>query len=181
MSSICFVSSNEYKFREASRILYRDGIKISYMHASLPEIQSDSLEEISLAKAAAARDLAGGAILVEDDGLYIDSLRGFPGPYSSYVHDTIGNNGILSLVQKDRTAAFRSAVAYADDSNTVVFQGEARGHIAGSVQGSGWGYDPIFIPDGAAGTFAQIDKDCFSHREAALADFAMWYGRRPSG
>ena len=108
MSKIWFVSSNEHKFGEARRILGRMGMEISHHRASLPEVQSHSLEEIALAKAASARSLVGGAVLVEDDGLFIDSLKGFPGPYSSYVFDTIGNAGILALVRGDRAASFRS-------------------------------------------------------------------------
>ena len=84
MSKIWFVSSNEHKYGEARRILARMGMGISHHRASLPEVQSHSLEEIALAKAASARSLVGGAVLVEDDGLFIDSLKGFPGPYSSY-------------------------------------------------------------------------------------------------
>jgi len=176
LSKIWFVSSNEHKYGEARRILARMGMGISHHRASLPEVQSHSLEEIALAKAASARSLVGGAVLVEDDGLFIDSLKGFPGPYSSYVFDTIGNAGILSLVRGDRTASFRSVVAYADDSRTAAFKGEVRGRIADAIRGSGWGYDPVFIPDGAGGTFAQIDKDQLSHRGEALAAFARWYG-----
>ena len=184
MSSVRFVSSNGHKFGEARRILGRMGIAISHHRASLPEVQSDSLEEIALAKAASARGLVGGAVLVEDDGLFIDSLRGFPGPYSSYVFDTIGNAGILELVRGDRAASFRSVFAYADGSRTAAFKGEVRGRIADAIRGSGWGYDPVFVPDGAGGTFAQIDKDSFSHRGEALAAFARWYGdgqRPPDG
>ena len=182
MSSVRFVSSNEHKFGEARRILGRMGVAISHHRASLPEVQSHSLEEIALAKAASAHSLVGGAVLVEDDGLFIDSLKGFPGPYSSYVFDTIGNAGILALVRGNRAASFRSVVAYADGSRTVAFRGEVRGCIADAARGSGWGYDPVFVPDGAGGTFAQIDKDQFSHRGEALGTFARWYGggQRPS-
>lgn len=176
MSSLRFVSSNEHKFGEARRMLRREGIRISHLKASLPEVQSHSLEEIALAKAAAAHRLAGGAVLVEDDGLFIDSLKGFPGPYSAYVFDTIGNDGILALVRGDRAASFRAVVAYADGSNALSFEGRVRGRIADRMRGSGWGYDPVFVPDGAPGTFAQTDKDLYSHRGAALAAFARWYG-----
>lgn len=176
MSSVLFVSSNEHKFGEARRILERMGVAISHHRASLPEVQSHSLEEIALAKAASAHSLAGGAVLVEDDGLFIDSLKGFPGPYSSYVFDTIGNAGILALVRGDRAASFCSVVAYADGSRTAAFRGEVRGRISDAARGSGWGYDPVFVPDGAGGTFAQIDKDRFSHRGEALEAFARWYG-----
>ena len=178
LSSVRFVSSNRHKFIEARRILASMGIEVSHHATSLPEMQSDSLEEIALAKAAAARDALGGVVLVEDDGLFIDSLNGFPGPYSSYVFNTLGNTGILALVQKKRTASFHSVVAYADDSHTLSFKGVIWGSISSSARGSGWGYDPIFVPDGTDQTFALLDKDLFSHRKAALTAFARWYNRR---
>ena len=175
MSRLMFVSSNRDKFREVRRILGAMNIKTSYQWAALSEIQSDSLEEIALSKVAAAKDVIGGAILVEDAGLFIESLNGFPGPYSSYVFDTIGNAGILALVRGDRRAYFRSVIAYADDWEIEVFKGEVRGRIADAEHGSGWGYDPIFVPDGSDRTLAQTDKDAFSHRRMALASFAKWY------
>ena len=178
-SRLDFVSSNQDKFGEVRRILGGMGVAVSHRAASLPEIQSDSLTEIALHKAEAAHRITGGAVLVEDDGLFIESLGGFPGPYSSYVFGTIGNGGILDLVKGRRDAVFRSVVAYSDGSVAVPFHGETRGSISSKARGNGWGYDPIFVPRGAGGTFAQIDKDSFSHRRAALAAFAEWYAARP--
>ncbi|ABK78258.1 xanthosine triphosphate pyrophosphatase [Cenarchaeum symbiosum A] len=118
-------------------------------------------------------------MLAEDDGLYIDCLGGFPGPYSAYVQGTIGNEGILRLVGSERGAAFRSAVAYRDDTGGAVFAGEVRGEIAGDQRGKGWGYDPVFVPEGGATTFAEMDgKDAVSHRYRALSSFAAWFGER---
>lgn len=174
-SRLDFVSSNRHKFEEARRILGTLGVTVHRRAATLPEIQSDSLAEIAAHKALAAHRVAGGAVLVEDDGLFVESLGGFPGPYSSYVFGTIGNGGILELVRGDRAAVFRSAVAYSDGETTVHFEGAVRGSISDAPRGDGWGYDPIFVPEGADGTFAQIDKDRFSHRRAALAAFAEWY------
>ena len=174
-SRLDFVSSNQHKFGEARRILSGLGVTVHHRAAALPEIQSDSLAEIAVHKALAAHRLTGGAVLVEDDGLFIESLGGFPGPYSSYVFGTIGNGGILELARGDRTAVFRSVIAYSDGETTVHFEGAVRGSISDAQRGDGWGYDPIFVPEGADGTFAQIDKDRFSHRRAALAAFAEWY------
>ncbi len=181
-SRLDFVTSNRHKFEEARRILDGLGVAVGHRTVTLPEIQSDSLAEIAVHKALAAHRITGGAVLVEDDGLFVESLGGFPGPYSSYVFGTIGNRGILELARGDRAAAFRSAVAYSDGERTLHFQGMVRGSISDAPRGNGWGYDPIFVPEGAGGTFAQIDKDGFSHRRAALAAFAEWYlgdGQQP--
>ena len=179
MYNVTFVSSNRHKFEEVRRILERLGVRVRYHAASLPEMQSESLFQIARLKASAARKLTGGAVLVEDDGLFVDCLNGFPGPYSAYVFDTIGNGGILSLVGESRGATFRSAMAYDDGSTQKQFGGEVRGRISERPAGRGWGYDPIFAPDGAGGTLAQVDKDAFSHRRVALEAFAAWLNARP--
>ncbi|MDQ5875907.1 MAG: non-canonical purine NTP pyrophosphatase, partial [Thermoproteota archaeon] len=70
-------------------------IAVDFSHTHLVEIQSDSLEEIAREKAKAAFAKVKRQIIVEDDGLFIDSLSGFPGQYSSFVFKTIGNDGIL--------------------------------------------------------------------------------------
>lgn len=181
LPDITFVSSNAHKAGEVRRILHQMGIDVGVRTADISEIQHDSLDRIAAAKAVAARDAIGGPAFVEDDGLFIDSLRGFPGPYSSYVFDTIGNAGILRLVTGPRTAVFKAVIAYSDytDSDTLLFTGETRGVISDESRGVGWGYDPIFIPDGASGTFAQIEKDLYSHRQAALGLFAEWLQNLP--
>lgn len=182
-SRILFASSNRHKFQEASRILDPLGIKTSHLRCSPEEIQSDSVARISRHKARHAFGLCKKPVIVEDDGLTIDSLGGFPGPYSSYVFDTVGNRGILDLVNRHRrlrkTASFVSVVTYCDRAHLESFSARVRGRISPSARGTGWGYDPIFIPRGTSKTFAQLDaandKDRASHRRAALVKFSRWF------
>ncbi len=174
-SDILFASSNTHKYSEVRRILEPFHIPISHTNVRLTEIQAHSIERIAIHKAEQAYGITGSPILVEDDGLFIDSLGGFPGPYSSYVFETIGNRGILNLLDDSRQARFVAVVAYHNGHAPSVFTSAVPGHIATRMQGQGWGYDPIFIPQGAIGTFAQIEKDAFSHRARALRDFAQWY------
>ena len=177
--AVSFASSNRHKFAEASRILAGHGIGLSFLECSLEEIQSGSVRDISVHKARTAFARFQRPVIVEDDGLEIDSLRGFPGPYSSFVFDTIGNGGILKLVGTDRRAAFVSAVTYCDTDHTVSFESRVRGMISAGEAGEGWGYDPIFIPDGRRGTFAQLDdKNSVSHRYASLTKFSEWFLNR---
>ena len=181
LSDVWFVSSNAHKFKEAQGILGPLGIPIRHRHAILSEIQSESIADIALHKVRQAYRVTGGPSLVEDDGLFIDALGGFPGPYSSYVFKTIGNRGILRLLQESRESSFVAVVAYSDGHKTVSFRGVARGSIARTASGDGWGYDPIFVPRGAGGTFADIQKGAFSHRTLALRKFAKWYSQHVSG
>lgn len=176
---VSFASSNRHKFREAAEILAPYGIRLSLLRCSLEEIQSDSIVKISRRKAQDAFARFKTPVIVEDDGLEIDSLKKFPGPYSAFVFDTIGNEGVLRLVGRDRRASFVSAVTYCDRRQTVSFEFGVRGRISASVRGKGWGYDPIFIPDGANRTFAQLDdKNSVSHRYGALKEFSEWFLRR---
>lgn len=125
--------------------------------------------------------LCGAPALVEDAALHIDSLGGFPGPYSSYVFGTLGNRGVLKLVGRNRQARFVSAASYCDGAmRPRTFLAEVLGDISAGEAGAGWGYDPIFIPRGHPLTYAQMgDKSRVSHRRAALEKFARWFLRTP--
>lgn len=123
-------------------------------------------------------------LVLEDSGLYINALKGFPGPYSSYVFKKIGNEGILKLMRsvKDRTAKFVCVVAFAHPKYGIrLFKGEVKGKISLEVRGSkGFGFDPIFIPEGSNKTFGEMDineKNMFSHRSKAFKQFFQWLVR----
>ena len=176
LSNLLFVSSNIHKFQESKVILESFGISIQFFKLNLEEIQSNSIKEIALKKAQNAFSKCKKPLIIEDDGLYIDSLDGFPGPYSSYVHKTIGNQGILDLLKKNRDAKFISNITYCDKNNLESFEGKLDGCISKSEKGTGWGYDPIFIPKNTKKTFAElIDKNNLSHRYKALKKFSNWY------
>ena len=177
-SELFFVSSNNHKFTEAQRILSNLGLEISLFKTTLEEIQSNSLSEIAKRKALDAYSKVQKPVIIEDDGLFIDSLDGFPGPYSSYVYDTIGNKGIMSLLEKIelRTAKFVAIIAYCNGDDVQLFESSIPGKISLSIEEGGWGYDPIFIPDGESKTYANVsDKDKFSHRSASLKKFSDWF------
>ncbi|MCE4604665.1 MAG: XTP/dITP diphosphatase [Aeropyrum sp.] len=176
---VYIVTGNEGKFREASRILGEYGIEARQARLVKVEIQSDRLEDIALKAARIAYVQLRRPLIVEDAGLFIDSLRGFPGPYSDYVYRTIGIEGILNLLQgRGRSACFRSAVAYVAPMAEKVFSGEVCGRIAEEPRGSeGFGFDPIFIPEGYSQTFAELGigvKNRVSHRAQALRKLASW-------
>lgn len=181
-SSVLFASSNHKKYEESRDILGRLSIELEYFECELGEIQSDSLSAIALAKVSDAFSRCNKAVIVDDAGLYIDALGGFPGPYSAYVQSTIGNPGILRLLEGlDRSAAFAAAIAYAaPGTKPQVFESRIEGSIPEAPRGSGWGYDPIFVPQGNAQTFAEMhNKNAVSHRTRALEMFASWLSGTP--
>lgn len=174
--NVTFVSTNRNKFAEAESILSEFGIKADFVQAELAELQSDSLETIATEKARSAYSIVRRPVIVEDDGLYVDQLKGFPGPYSSFVFRTIGNEGVLKLLggSQDRSAFFRSAIAYFDGSMILVSEGVTEGTISAGASDGGWGYDPIFVPAGSDLTFGQLgkEKSRFSHRRKGLESFS---------
>jgi len=119
--NVLFASSNTHKYEEAEKILAEFDIELGFFQTELVEIQDDSLSKIALQKAENAYEKCKKPVIVEDDGLFINSLSGFPGPYSSYVFKTIGNNGILKLIGINRTAQFRAVIAFCDSNKKPVF------------------------------------------------------------
>lgn len=169
---IRFATSNEHKFEEAKRITSGYGLELGWLNIKRIEIQEKELGEIaefSLRMIPERYD----PVFVEDAGLFVRALNGFPGPYSSYIFKKIGNHGLLKLMEgaKDRYAEFRSAVALRFRSRVVIFFGIARGRIATEERGvKEFGFDPIFIPEGFDLTFSELgkEKDRYSHRAKAL-------------
>jgi len=177
---VLFASSNVHKYEEAEKILAEFGIKLGFLQTNLVEIQDDSLSKIAMQKALDAYDRCNNAVIVEDDGLFIDSLSGFPGPFSSYVFKTIGNNGILKLIGSNRTAQFRAVIAFCDSNKKpVFFESNVFGEISKNIQGKGWGYDPIFVPENQNKTYAELsEKNNLSHRYESLKKFADWFNNK---
>jgi len=171
-----FVSSNNYKYSESKKILDFFGINLGFLKSNLEEIQSNSLENIAMAKARDAFSKFKKPLIIEDDGLFIDSIQVFPGPYSSYIFKTIGNKGILNLLKNNRKAKFLSIITYCDKNSLESFAGKSNGKISKTKKGKGWGFDPIFIPNNSKKTFAEINnKNELSHRYKALKKFSKWY------
>jgi XTP/dITP diphosphohydrolase len=181
MTELYFATSNANKFDEVRKILSNCGVRVAMMKLELTEVQSDDLARIASEKAKNAYTSLHENVIVEDDGLFIDSLKKFPGPYSAFVYKTIGNEGILKLLEgiTDRMATFKSIIAYCDsDVVPVMFVGEVRGAISEISKGRSWGYDPIFVPNDSGGlTYAELAsrKNELSHRKLALEQFAKWY------
>jgi len=119
-------------------------------------------------------------VIIEDDGLFIESLSGFPGPYSSYIFNTIGNNGILKLTGDNRDAQFVAIIVFCDSSNEpILFESSVAGTISKNIQDGGWGYDPIFIPEIQNKTYAELTiKYKLSHRYESLKKFANWFNSK---
>ena len=172
---IYFVTSNKGKYAEA-RAIFRDLVQKDIGYA---EIQADTLEEVAAygMKEVAAR--LPGPVMLEDAGLFVGALQGFPGVYSAYVQKTVGNAGILKLMQgvEDRRAYFKSVVAYAEPGmQPVMFSAEVHGQIGFEARGSrGFGYDPIFyVGDVSLAEMDLEQKNRISHRAGSMHALKNW-------
>lgn len=178
---IYFVSSNKHKYIEFRRIL-RDVIDINWINADYLEPQSDNLIDVAITSAKWLSHYIEEPFFLEDAGLFIDALGGFPGVYSSYVFKKLGNDGVLRLLDgvEDRSARFVSVIALHIGGRITIFEGIVEGSISEEIRGGGWGFDPIFIPNGSNGkTYGELgeNKDLFSHRGRSAAKLRDFIGR----
>jgi len=169
-----FVTSNQNKAREAAEIL---GIELRTVALDLPELQALDVAQVAVAKAAAARETLGAPdslVLAEDSGLVVEAWNGLPGALTKWFLGSVGNEGLLRMLsaEEDRSARAVCAVAVAAaDGSVHVFTGVVAGSIAPEPRGSGgFGWDPIFVPEGHTETYAELGdrKHADSHRAHAL-------------
>jgi XTP/dITP diphosphohydrolase len=180
---LTFVTSNVNKFAEAEKFLANQIKLVNNQHSRI-EIQANTLEEV--ASYSLDKDPALSAmklIFLEDAGLFIDALNGFPGPYSAYVLVTVGCQGILKLMTsiENRSARFESVIAFRDSNGKIhLFKGVTHGRITFNERGTHWGFDPIFIPYDENRTYAELgsDKKFFNHRVKSLSKLLVYLKKR---
>ena len=186
---------NAHKVREITAIL-GPSFRIFDLSglASMPEIAEtgDTFEENAALKAVAVSQVSGGWVIADDSGLEVDALGGAPGVYSARYSGNeatdFGNNALLlrnlrHVRGKERRARFRCVIVLARDGRKLAaFDGAVEGIIANQPKGSeGFGYDPLFIPDGFCQTFGElpaVTKNRLSHRAMALERLREWDGWR---
>lgn len=175
-----FVTGNERKVEEAREYLPEPVERVEYGYT---EVQSDSLAEIAVAGARESYEAIGEPVFVDDAGLFVEGLAGFPGPYSAYVEDTLGVDRVWRLADREceepRRASFRGVVAFCDEQGAETFEGSVRGRLVAPRGEGGFGYDPIFEHNGR--TLAEMstgEKNAISHRGRALAAFGDWLAER---
>jgi len=177
MKILYFITSNNGKFKEIKKKFQEIDIKIIQKDLGYPEIQADKLEDVASFGINYLKKNLKHPFIIEDAGLFINKLNDFPGVYSAYFYKKIGCKGILNLMNdigtNDREAFFKSVIAFSQpNKKPVLFIGKCQGNISTQEIGkNGFGYDPIFIPNGEIRTFAQMetdDKNSYSHRGKSL-------------
>ncbi|WP_273841918.1 non-canonical purine NTP pyrophosphatase [Rubrobacter calidifluminis] len=175
-----FVTSNPDKRREVEGIL---GRKLLSASPEVHEIQHLDLAEVARAKAVSARDALGDPpepVIVEDSGIVFRAWNGLPGAFSRWFLEAVGVEGMLGMLsgERDRRALAVCVVAVSMRGEGIrTFRGEVRGEVADAPRGAGgFGWDPIFVPEGSSLTYAEMGevKHEDSHRARAFREAGRW-------
>ena len=167
------ITSNPGKVAEFQKAFDDFGIEMERCRIPYDEVQTSDLREVVEKGMDALISQGVRDFIIDDTGLFIDSLKGFPGVWSAYVQKTIGNDGILKLMEgcEDRDAEFRCCIGCDINGERIIVVGVCRGEITKCQTGQdGFGFDPIFSHDGEH-TFAEItvdEKNKVSHRGKAI-------------
>lgn len=184
---IIFATNNQNKLKEIQHALGD-----SFELLSLNEVQfsgdipetGETLEENALQKARYIAERYDYPVFADDTGLEIDALNGRPGVHTAHYSGSRDSDQNMTKVLKemgdtnDRTARFRTVIAFVNGVNSHLFDGKVEGSIAAIPQGEkGFGYDPVFIPEGQSRTFAEMtmeEKSQQNHRVRALKKFIAY-------
>ncbi len=177
---LVLVTQNQHKLKELSPLFKKYNVEFETTSIKKHEIRSESIEEIARIAAKTAFETLQKPVVVDDTGFFVDALNGFPGSYAGIVLKFIGYEGILRLMDNkdDRRSRFETAVGYYDGQNLESFMGTMSGSITTKPGGEGgFGYDPIFLPEGFTKTYAELtfeEKVRISHRTKAFEEFLRW-------
>lgn len=190
--TIVFASNNEHKIREIKSIIGNSFTLISLNDLNIMEDIPENeplIEGNALSKARYVHNASGMNVFADDTGLEIDALNGLPGVHSArFAGDNKDSSAniqkVLSLLDglENRKARFRTVIALILENKEYLFEGIVSGTIIGEKRGvEGFGYDPVFVPEGKIQTFAEMElseKNTVSHRARAfekLREFLFQY------
>lgn len=158
MHKITFITGNIHK---ANMLQEAIGLKLSHHSLDLTEIQSLDLEEIIIHKVREAFRQLNSPVLVHDTALYFKAWGHLPGPFIKWFLETVGNEGMCQMLDNftDRSAVAVVNIGYYDGKDLKVFKADLKGKIADKPAGTGgFGWDPIFIPDGFENTRSELSQ-----------------------
>ena len=188
---LVFATNNQHKIEEIQSLLGNDfvvkGLKDIGCDVDIPET-ANTFEGNALQKAQFVYEHYKVPCFSDDTGLEIEALNGEPGVYSARYAGEEKNSekNMQKVLEKlqgvtNRQAQFRTVIAYVDGKNNYFFEGIVRGTILDHKRGDkGFGYDPIFVPEGCTETFAELDmavKNSMSHRGRAMEKFIAFFNQ----
>ena len=193
MKNLVFATGNSHKLQEVQG-LFKEGFALSCLKdvnitEDIPET-ADNLKDNALQKAWYVYNKCGIPCFADDTGLEVEALDGAPGVYSArYAGEQKDSKQNMLLLlenmkgKNNRNARFRTIIAYIDENaEEHIFEGEIRGTIIENMAGeNGFGYDPIFVPEGYDKTFAELSsetKNSISHRARAMEKFLSYINNK---
>lgn len=170
MQKLYFITGNQHKFKEVKKMLPY----VEHLDTDLPEIQDLDPQKIIKEKLLEAKKHHRGMFIVEDTGLYVKSMNGFPGPLVKWVLKTVDRKGLAKIANTfgNGEATAKTVIGLIDENDDVFyFEGTVEGKIVEPRGDSKFGWDPIFIPNGYNETFAELGsrvKNKISMRKNAV-------------
>jgi non-canonical purine NTP pyrophosphatase (RdgB/HAM1 family) len=163
------VTGNPGKLAEARRLTHLD---LESIDVDLPEVQSLDYLEVLRAKGEEAWRRVGRPLVVEEAGLGLAALNGFPGPLVKWMLEAVGAAGLARTAAAlgDTGATARCHLLYKDGEREILAEGAVEGTLVPPRGGQGFGWDPVFLPAGSDRTFGELtgaEKDAASHRGRA--------------
>lgn len=177
MTEIRFVTSNQWKLKEAESILGELGIKVIPFEEKLAELQTADTQTLVKDKALKAFRIVGRPLFVEHTGLYLRQLNGLPGGLTQIFWDKLEADRFASLYGSngDTVAVAKTVIGFVDGKNFFTFEGLVKGTISSEPRGPReFQWDCIFVPKNSQHTFAEMgdEKNKISMRRIALDEFA---------
>jgi len=177
MKSLTFVTGNANKADQLGRYL---SFPVSHIKLDIPEIQSLDLEKVASEKAKSAYVMLGSPVLVEDTALTFESLNGLPGTLVKWFFESVGNKGLCKMLDgyQSRAAKAETCFALCDETGLHLFKSAYEGSVPDFPRGDmDFGWNPIFIPEGADLTWAEMDLEqsaATSMRRRAIEKLAIF-------
>ena len=192
MDILIFATNNQHKVDEIRQVLKNNfniiTLKEAGINIDIPE-PHDTLEANATEKSRTIHQLTNKNCFSEDTGLEVEALNGAPGVKSArYAGEGRSFDANIEKLlanlatAENKTARFRTVISLLIDGKEYLFEGICTGKIIEEKKGAnGFGYDPVFIPDGSSKTFAEMDmseKNKFSHRKKAMEKLVVFLGNK---
>lgn len=192
IKSVILMTGNAGKMDEFKTLVGLESLEIAYKSLDLPEIQSLDIHEIGLYKTRMALTYhseieAYDAVVTDDTALYCDALNGLPGPLIKWFLDRLGQDGLVKLIgeeQKSASVTCLLSLGITKTQEIIQFEGTIKGKLVNAQGRYGFGWDPVFMPNGSNLTYGEMGaekKNKISHRAVAMKKLRDWLISEPVG
>lgn len=178
MQKLVYVTGNKGKFLSAQLALEKFNIELEQVELDIPEPQSDSIEDVAIAKAKLAYEKLQKPLFVNDSGWFVTALNGFPGPYMKYINHWFTAQDFLNLMSghANKELILKQVVVFIDGKNLKVFENDMVGRFLEEVRGEGRPSDCVITLSDDGLSLVEREKKGFGHTSESTLwkDFASW-------